>query len=53
LAELDKLVSGPAGANIPNQPTYGDLRLNPVWDPLRADPRFEAVTQKLTPRTTP
>jgi len=21
--------------------TYGNLRLNPFWDPLRGDPRFE------------
>lgn len=50
LAELDKLASGPAGVNTPDQPTYGDLRLNPLWDSLRDDPRFEAITQRLAPR---
>jgi Flp pilus assembly protein TadD len=49
LAELDKLVSKPAGSNLPAQPTYGDLRLNPVWDPLRSNSRFVAIMQRLAP----
>jgi serine/threonine-protein kinase len=49
IAELDKLVGRPAGINIPAQPTYGDLRLNPVWDPLRRDRRFTAITERLAP----
>jgi serine/threonine protein kinase/Tfp pilus assembly protein PilF len=28
---------------IPGGPSYGDLRLSPVWDSLRGDPRFEKV----------
>ena len=40
LAVLEEWITRPAGANQPNQPTYGDFRLNPVWDPLRSDPRF-------------
>jgi serine/threonine-protein kinase len=28
---------------IPNGPTYGDLLLNPCWDDLRGDPRFEKI----------
>jgi len=27
-------------SKIPNGPTYGMLRLDPVWDSLRGDPRF-------------
>src|SRR5919198_2850881 len=27
--------------------TYGDLHLNPLWDPLRGDPRFEAIVTSL------
>jgi TolB-like protein/Flp pilus assembly protein TadD len=27
--------------------TYGHLRLNPLWDPLRGDPRFEAILASL------
>ncbi len=30
-------------ATIPNGPTYGDLLLNPCWDDLRGDPRFEKI----------
>jgi serine/threonine protein kinase/TolB-like protein len=30
--------------------TYGYLRLNPFWDPLRGDPRFEAIIASLAPR---
>jgi len=30
--------------------TYGHLRLNPLWDPLRADPRFEAIAASLAPK---
>ena len=52
-AELDRLVGQPAGNNIPNQPTYGDLKLNPLWEPLRGDPRFAALTQRLSPSKAP
>ena len=30
--------------------TYGNLRLNPLWDPLRDDPRFEAIITSLAPK---
>ncbi|HEY4257812.1 MAG TPA: hypothetical protein VGM66_11410, partial [Candidatus Udaeobacter sp.] len=30
--------------------TYGYLRLHPVWDPLRGDPRFEAIAASLAPK---
>ncbi len=35
---------------IPGGPSYGDLRLNPMWDPLRIDPRFEKIVQSLAPK---
>ena len=30
--------------------TYGHLRLNPFWDSLRGDPRFEAIVASLAPK---
>jgi eukaryotic-like serine/threonine-protein kinase len=42
LAEAAKLPGGHV--------TYGHLRLNPLWDPLRGDPRFEAIVASLAPR---
>ena len=30
-------------AKLPFGPTTGDLKLNPVWDDLRADPRFSKL----------
>ena len=49
LAVLEEWITRPAGANEPDQPTYGDFRLNPVWDPLRNDPRFEKLVDRLAP----
>jgi len=34
----------------PGYHTYGDLRLSPLWDPLRGDPRFEKIVASLAPR---
>ena len=47
IAELTKLIDRPAGEGAIYQPTYGDLRLNFFWDPLRNDPRFEALVRRL------
>jgi tetratricopeptide (TPR) repeat protein len=30
--------------------SYGQLRLNPIWDPLRGDPGFEAIVASLAPK---
>ena len=49
IAELTPLIDGPAMGNIICLPTYGDFRLNPLWDPLRSDPRFTALVAKLAP----
>jgi TolB-like protein len=34
-------------AKIPDGASYGDLRLDPDWDPLRGDPRFEKIVASL------
>jgi serine/threonine protein kinase/tetratricopeptide (TPR) repeat protein len=39
-------------AKIQAGTTYGILRLSPVWDPLRGDPRFEKIVASLAPKDT-
>ena len=39
-------------ATVPCGPSYGDLRLSPLWDPLRGDPRFEKIVASLAPKET-
>ena len=34
---------------IPSAVNYGELVLDPNWDPLRGDPRFEAIVASLAP----
>jgi TolB-like protein/cytochrome c-type biogenesis protein CcmH/NrfG len=33
--------------------SYGTLKLHPVWDPLRGDPRFEKIVASLAPKEPP
>ena len=44
LGQLKALTKGPG------YHTYGNLRLNPMWDPLRGDPRFEKIVSSLAPK---
>jgi tetratricopeptide (TPR) repeat protein len=44
IEQLKTLVAIPCGAS------YGDLRLDPSWDPLRGDPRFEKIVASLAPK---
>ena len=34
----------------PGLVSYGQLKLHPFWDPLRADPRFEKIVASLAPK---
>ena len=35
---------------LPSYLSYGQLRLHPIWEPLRGDPRFQQVAQTLAPK---
>jgi serine/threonine-protein kinase len=37
-------------ARLPAGVSYGEIRLDPFWDPLRDDPRFEKIVESLAPR---
>jgi len=37
-------------AQTPSSLTYGELRFDPLWDPLRSDPRFEKIGASLAPK---
>jgi TolB-like protein/DNA-binding winged helix-turn-helix (wHTH) protein/Tfp pilus assembly protein PilF len=37
-------------SKIPYGPSYGRLRLDPEWDLLRGDPRFEQIVASLAPK---
>jgi TolB-like protein/class 3 adenylate cyclase/Tfp pilus assembly protein PilF len=37
-------------SKIPCGPSYGDLRLDPEWDSLRGDPRFDKIVASLAPK---
>jgi tetratricopeptide (TPR) repeat protein len=44
LEQLEAITKNPGG------PSYGELRLDPMWDPLRGDPRFEKIVASLAPK---
>jgi tetratricopeptide (TPR) repeat protein len=37
-------------AKIPAGVSYGEIRLDPFWDPLRGDPRVEKIVASLAPK---
>jgi tetratricopeptide (TPR) repeat protein len=37
-------------SKLPYGPSYGALRLDPEWDPLRGDPRFQKIVASLAPK---
>jgi tetratricopeptide (TPR) repeat protein len=44
LEQLEIGLRAPAASQMVS---YGALKLLPLWDPLRGDPRFEAIVQRL------
>jgi tetratricopeptide (TPR) repeat protein len=49
--EKDRAIDRLAEAvKLPDDVSYGNLRLNPLWDPLRDDARFEAIVTSLAPK---
>jgi serine/threonine-protein kinase len=44
IEQLETLAKLPAGVS------YGEIRLDSFWDPLRGDPRFEKIVNSLAPR---
>ena len=51
IARLAPWITKRAGRGVPYAPTYGDLKLNPMWDPLRSDKRFASLIKQLAPAT--
>jgi len=47
-AALEKLT--PLVYEAPAGVTYGGLKLDPEWDVLRSDPRFEKIVASLAPK---
>ncbi len=43
--QLETSVQNPVGI------TYGELKLDPTWDSLRGDPRFEKLVVSLAPKS--
>jgi len=44
LGDIDSAVAAlPHLLEVPNGETRGDLRINPLWEPLRKDPRFQKL----------
>jgi tetratricopeptide (TPR) repeat protein len=49
--EIDNAVNQlEATAKLPGDLNYGGLQLDPIWDPLRRDPRFDKIVASLAPK---
>ncbi len=48
--QLATAAHNPASGGSGFSATYGDLKLNPVWDTLRGDLRFEKIVASLAPK---
>jgi len=51
VGETDRALKQLAMAvKTPGDLSFGQLKLRPVWDPLRNDPRFEEIVASLAPK---
>ena len=48
---LEPWINRAAGVSLVRQPNYGDFQLNPIWEPLRGNPRFAALVARLAPES--
>jgi len=48
--EETRLQIGKLACVLPTHRSCGALKLHPVWDPLRGDPRFEQIVASLAPK---
>jgi TolB-like protein/Tfp pilus assembly protein PilF len=47
VGDIDSAIAAlPHLLEVPNGETCGDLRINPFWDPLRKDPRFQKLCEE-------
>jgi len=47
VGDIDSAIAAlPHLLEMPNGETRGDLRINPFWDPLRKDPRFQSLVNE-------
>jgi TolB-like protein/Tfp pilus assembly protein PilF len=50
VGDIDSAIAAlPHLLDVPNGATVGDLRINPLWDPLRKDPRFQKLCEEKQP----
>jgi tetratricopeptide (TPR) repeat protein len=47
---LQQLEAGLRAPTASQMLSYGALKLHPLWDPLRGDPRFEKIIESLAPK---
>ena len=47
---LQQLEAGLRAPHASQMLSYGALKLLPLWDPLRGDPRFEQIVESLAPK---
>jgi hypothetical protein len=47
VGDIDSAIAAlPHLLEMPNGESRGDLRINPFWDPLRKDPRFQSLVNE-------